>query len=142
MTVKVRYQRILLEKSETLSQPMSVVPWEVPVIAEAHGGGIQDLGQTVVERKRPYDAVSEYQRLVNRYRASEDNATPYVTRVYGSGAAGIQAIQNAIDNAMVGDDDNFGAALKLDEPPLEVDAEPLEDPLSGYGAGAPVAIQQ
>lgn len=138
MTIRVRYQRILLEKSEVTSVPMSVVPWEVPVIAQAHGGGIQDLGTTVVTRKQPFDAVSEYQRLINRYRHSEKDETPYVAQVYGVGSQGIEAIQNAIDNAMVNEDFDAGPEL----PALEVDAEPLEDPLGSSGAGAPVAIQQ
>lgn len=98
--MKVKYIRVLLEKNERFSTPLSIAPWEVPVLIEAQGGGVTEVEAVTVERKARPDAQSEYQRLVNRYRHSSDSDMPYVARVYGVGAQGVAAIEKIIADSV------------------------------------------
>ena len=137
--MKIRYAKVLLEKNERFSTPMTIVPWEVPVLVEAHGGGVTDLGEVVVNRKLRPNAQSEFQRLVNRYKHSETDAIPYVARVFGVGAIGVRAIEKAIADAIVTDGQADGAPTQAPED--EVTEVSDLDFVSGGAEDAPVELQ-
>jgi hypothetical protein len=139
--VKLRYVQILLEKNERFSTPLSVAPWEVPVLIEAHSGSaITDLGTMIVKRKQLPVAADEFARLQSRYKHSGDSAVPYVARVFGVGAQGVRAIDQMIQAALVGGESDAGdAAVEVDQ---SADAD-LARFVAGDGAEeGPQAIAQ
>lgn len=142
--MKIRFEKVLLEKNERFSTPLTIVPWEVPVLIEAQGGGVTQLGQSIVERKVRPDAQSEFQRLVNRYKHSESSDVPYVARVFGVGAAGIRALDRMIDDSIVkvGSADDF---VSVETPATDAQADVTEvsdlDFVSGGSEDGPVELQ-
>lgn len=144
--MKIRFEKVLLEKNERFSTPLTVVPWEVPVLIEAHGGGITQLGQAIVERKVRPDAQSEFQRLVNRYKHSESSDVPYVARVFGVGMIGVRAIEKMIQDSIVvvGSADDFASVeTPTTDAPAEVQEVSDLDFVSGQAQeDAPVELQR
>jgi len=136
--VKIRYTKVLLEKNERFSQPLTVAPWEVPVLIEAHGKSlISEVGTAVVNRKELPKASAEFQRLINRYKHGENSEVPYVTRVYGVAATAVKIIEKMIADSVVRGDDTgaveTGVELSIDDATeisdlafVSGDAEPQE----------------
>lgn len=141
--MKIRFAKVLLEKNERFSTPMTIVPWEVPVLIEAQGGGVTELGQAIVERKARPNAQSEFQRLVNRYKHSESSDVPYVARVYGVGLAGVRAIDKAIAESIVtvGSAEDFASVETSDGSEVDVTEVSDLDFVSGGSEDGPVELQ-
>lgn len=131
----VKYIRVLLEKNERFTTPLSIVPWEVPVLIEAHGGGVTELETVVAVRKLRPDAQSEFQRLANRYKCSNDSDVPYVARVFGVGSRGISAIEKLIAESIVSSDQVQD--FREVEAPTEAGADVTEVSDLEFVSGAP-----
>jgi len=115
--VKIRYTKVLLEKNERFSTPLTVAPWEVPVLIEAHSKSlISEVGTTVVNRKELPEASAEFQRLINRYKHGENSEVPYVTRVYGVAATAVKIIEKMIADAVVRDGDTGAVESEVELP--------------------------
>ena len=100
--MKMRYSKVLLEKNERFSTPLTIAPWEVPVLIEAHGKSlITELGTVEVNRKAVPDARAEFERLSNRYKHGENSEVPYVARVYGVSAVAVKVIEQMIRDSIV-----------------------------------------
>lgn len=132
--MKIRYRKVLLEKNERFSTPLTIPVWEVPVLMEAHASSlITDLGEVLVERKEAPEAAAEFQRLVNRYKHGENSEVPYVARVFGVSALAVKVLDRLIREATVVE----GAAGA--EAPLVDSGEPESQEISdlSFVTGAP-----
>lgn len=90
------YARVSVERSEHTKQIVTVPPWEVPILEMVHGPEyVKVVGKRTARRPRP-DAADEFQRLVSRYRTSEENGQPIVAFVYGAGTIGVQKLAEEI----------------------------------------------
>lgn len=129
--VKMRYAKVLLEKNERFSTPLTVAPWEVPVLIEAHSKSlISELGTVVVNRKTVPEAEAEFQRLVNRYKHGENSEVPYVARVYGVSAVAVKVIEKMIREATVG---GAGAEAEVETEEAPADDGALEISEADFG---------
>lgn len=90
------YVRVQVERSETLSFPVEVAPWEVPVVMAVNGDDrCSVVGEIPVRRELP-DAQSEYDRLALKYKMDTESGQAFVAMVYGVGAQGVRALKQAI----------------------------------------------
>jgi hypothetical protein len=90
------YARVSVERSEHTKQIVDVPTWEVPVLEMVHGADyVKVIGKRSVRRAK-HDAQDEYNRLVGKYRTSEENGQPIAAFVYGGGTIGVQKLAEEI----------------------------------------------
>lgn len=91
--MKVLYVQVLLEKSEHMSQPVWLYPWELPVFAAAHrNNGVTELRRATFNKRFAPNAQTEYDRIANRYKGPEGTDMSYASAVYGHGSEGVKAL--------------------------------------------------
>src|SRR4249920_948950 len=101
----VRYDVIRVNRSEVHSAPVSVAPWETPVLTIVNGEDrCFPMGTVDTENDYP-DAQSEYDRLEIKYRSDNESGHSYVGMVYGMGSIGVQRLRKAIEDARLAVDE-------------------------------------
>lgn len=99
----MRYTLVTVTRDETSSMPIHVGVWEVAVLEAKHGEERISVGETVDFKDRPWpeDARSEMQRLNQLYgvTGAGDGAPTFAEKVYGSGSAGVKALEKEIKAA-------------------------------------------
>jgi len=94
----MRYAKVLVERSEHLSVPALVLPWEVPILASVHGAEkVSENGFESVDREYP-DVDVEFDRLSRRYGEHTESGVPWVAKVYGEPPLGVRALAAAIED--------------------------------------------
>jgi hypothetical protein len=139
----MRFIKLTLTRSETTIIPLTVVPWEVPLLEAVHGGERITIDGEVEVANRDYpDAPGEFQRLLLKYKMDTDSGQDYVALVYGGGRLGVEKLEAAI-KAEMRDNGTLEQRAK-NEPPLTPIGDEGEDPLAGLydPAEGPTAISE
>lgn len=99
----MHYTKVTINRNETTSLVVHVGAWEVPVLEAKHGDERLSVGELIEFKGRPWpsDPRSEMQRLNQLYgrTGAGDDATSFAEKVYGTGSAGIRALDTAIKAA-------------------------------------------
>lgn len=98
----MRYVKAIVHRHELHRQPVTVPPWEIPLL-ESLFQGVEVVGEIEVKREAP-DAAAEYERLERKYREYRDENGDYtgesvVGAVYGRFQQGVNALGRAIADA-------------------------------------------
>lgn len=122
--MSIRYAVVQIARDERTVLRVSVVPWEVPLLAAVNGEQETTIVGEEASSKRFPDAQSEYERLTLKYKRNNESGQDYVAAVYGVGQRGIAAIQSEIDKAKrvsdtFGETGDLGHATDEDEAGLE-----------------------
>ncbi len=97
MTVQSGTLLVLIKRDITCEIPKTIRPWELPIIQAKYPGQVTvgDFTQRDVDELP--DEEEEYARLAGLYGNDEDTKLPFVALAYGSGDAGIDALELAIN---------------------------------------------
>lgn len=102
----IPYTKVLINRSEATKIQVEVPPWELPILEIVNGReNCEVVGTRMVPRELP-DAVSEYDRLVQRYARRDEGNSP-VAAVYGISTLGVNALDRAINQAAAAADDEI-----------------------------------
>ncbi len=99
----IRYLNVTVQRNELHHQPVTVPAWELPLLESLYAG-VAVTGETFLDRERPLPEA-EYDRLERKYRDFRDDKGDYtgqsvVGEVYGKFAAGLRALEQAINEAV------------------------------------------
>jgi hypothetical protein len=99
----MHYTKVNINRDETTMLVVHVGAWEVPVLEAKHGEERLSVGELAEFKGRPWpeNARSEMQRLNQLYgkTGAGDEAPTFAEKVYGSGSAGVKALEAAIRDA-------------------------------------------
>ncbi len=98
----LKYETVLVKRSETTEVQETIGQWEVPLMKAVHGEDAVTHVRDVLIDREPPAAGAEMQRLLNRYRRSRNDdgsqGIPYAHMVYGQ--MGLSRLQQAIQAAV------------------------------------------
>lgn len=100
----MHYTKVTINRDELTGLVIHVGAWELPILEAKHGEERMTVGELQEFKGRPWpkDARSEMQRLGQLYgrTGAGDNSPSFAEVVYGTGAAGIRALDAAIKAAI------------------------------------------